>query len=96
MKKKAYLYMLTNKKNGILYTGATVDLLSRVYAHRNRLIKGFTYKYNLTKLVYFETYDDIETAFTRERRVKGWKRDWKIGLIEKQNPKWLDLFDSLL
>ena len=96
MKKKVYLYMLTNKKNGTLYTGATTDLVKRTYAHKNRLVKGFTYKYNLTKLIYIEVYDDIETAFTRERRIKGWKREWKIRMIEKVNPEWLDLFDTLL
>ena len=96
MENKAYLYMLSNKKDGTLYTGATTDLIKRIYAHRNRLIKGFTYKYNLTKLVYFEVHDDIESAFTREKSFKGWKRDWKIALIAENNPEWLDLFNSIL
>lgn len=92
----AYLYILASKRNGTLYVGATRNLIQRVYAHKNGQIKGFTYKYNVNKLVYFEEYAYYNDAFTRERRVKNWNRQWKINLIEELNPYWNDLYEALL
>ena len=96
MNKRGYVYLLTNKKHGTLYTGATTNLISRIHAHRNKVVKGFAAKYNLTRLVYFEVYEDLENAFKREKRLKNWNRKWKIELIEESNPNWDDLFFSIL
>ena len=96
MDKKAYVYLLTNKRNGTLYTGATTNLITRIYNHKNKLVKGFTSDYGLTQLVYFEVYDELELAFEREKRIKTWRRAWKLALIEKINPYWNDLYDSIL
>ena len=88
--------MMANKKQGTLYVGVTTNLLQRVYQHRNHLREGFTDDYDVIKLVYFETYDDLQIAFAREKQLKRWHRDWKIKLIEKDNPEWLDIFDRLV
>lgn len=90
-----YVYILASRRNGTLYTGSTDDLANRVWQHKNKVIKGFTATYGVDKLVWFETYDTREDAFTRERRIKEWKRPWKIELIEKTNPEWTDLFETL-
>ena len=87
--------MLTSKKNGTLYIGVTNNLLKRVYEHKNNLVEGFTQKYNAHKLVDYEIYHHIHDAITREKRMKKWKRQWKIELIEQSNPNWEDLYDSL-
>jgi putative endonuclease len=89
--KDYYIYILTNKKNGTLYIGVTNNLTRRIYEHRNGTIKGFTKKYNLNKLVYFEQLNDISFAILREKRLKKWNREWKVQLIEKINPEWKDL-----
>jgi putative endonuclease len=86
-----YVYILTNKPNGVLYIGLTNELERRIEEHKTKILKGFTYKYNVDKLVYFEEFDNYEEAFTRERRLKKWNRDWKIELIEKENSAWNDL-----
>lgn len=86
-----YVYILTNKTNGVLYIGLTNELERRLGEHKNKILKGFTFKYNVDKLVYFEEFDTYEEAFTRERRLKKWNREWKIELIEKGNPTWIDL-----
>jgi putative endonuclease len=86
-----FVYILTNKKNGTLYVGVTNDLLRRVSEHKNGIIKGFTWKYNIHKLVYYETFNDIYETIVREKRIKKWKRQWKIELIEKDNSEWKDL-----
>jgi len=91
-----YVYILASRRNGTLYTGSTTDLPGRIYQHRNGLIRGFTRRYRVKRLVYFETYDDISDAIVRERRMKDWQRAWKIQLIEKENPDWDDLAVSLL
>lgn len=91
-----YIYILTNKPYGTLYIGVTNDLRRRIEEHKNKQIQGFTRKYNLTKLVYFEEYDSIDQAITREKRLKAWKRLWKINLIIKDNPYWNDLSDDLI
>jgi putative endonuclease len=87
-----YVYILTSKRNGTLYICVTNDLLRRIYEHKNDLIDGFTKKYQVKQLVYFESTNDIQSALTREKRLKKWKRKWKIELIEKSNPKWNDLY----
>ncbi|WP_250433323.1 GIY-YIG nuclease family protein [Hanstruepera flava] len=86
-----HLYILTNKKNGTLYVGVTNDLERRMFEHKKKLIKGFSKKYGLDKLVYFETYQYINDAIKREKNIKKWKRQWKINLIEDNNPNWEDL-----
>ena len=89
--KKYYVYILTNKKDGVLYIGFTDDLERRIREHKLKEVKGFTQKYNLDQLVYFEEYDNSYKAFERERRLKVWKRQWKIDLIENENLNWSDL-----
>ena len=91
-----YIYIMSNKPNGVLYVGVTNDLIRRVYEHRNHLVKGFTAKYNLEMLVWFEQTDDVNSAIAREKQLKNWHRQWKIDLIEKQNPSWLDMYESIV
>ena len=86
-----YVYILASKIRGTLYVGMTNDLQRRVYEHKTGIIKGFTEKYSIHNLVYFETFQFVKEAITREKNIKKWKRDWKIELIEKENKKWLDL-----
>jgi putative endonuclease len=91
-----YVYILASAPNGVLYVGVTNDLVRRVYEHRNGLVAGFTKKYSVKRLVYFERYDDIRTAIQRERNLKHWSRKWKVRLILQDNPEWTDLYDSIL
>jgi len=91
--KTYYVYMLTNWNNKVLYIGVTNNLERRLYEHKNKLVKGFTYKYNLNKLVYIETTDDINAAITREKELKGWRREKKNNLVETINPSWNDISD---
>jgi len=86
-----YLYILTNKKNGTLYIGVTNNLERRLYEHKNKLVEGFTNKYGLVALVYFETFQYVKDAIVREKNMKKWKRQWKINLIEEENSDWKDL-----
>ena len=86
-----YLYIITNKKNGVLYIGVTNNLERRMFEHKNKLIKGFSSRYNLDKLVYLEAYQFVEDAIKREKNMKKWKREWKINLIVEDNPDWGDL-----
>jgi len=90
-----FVYIMTNRRNGILYTGVTSDLVQRIYGHREGLIDGFTKRYSLKRLVYFEGHDDIRSAIQREKTIKHWPRAWKVRLIHGQNPDWQDLFESL-
>ncbi|MCF6356343.1 MAG: GIY-YIG nuclease family protein, partial [Draconibacterium sp.] len=90
-----YIYILTNKWNKVLYIGVTNDLKRRIEEHKNKLKKGFTSKYNIDKLVYFEHFNYINEAIKREKRLKKWKRDWKNELINKINPKWRNLSEDL-
>ncbi|NDE90191.1 MAG: GIY-YIG nuclease family protein [Alphaproteobacteria bacterium] len=90
-----FVYILTNKKHGTLYIGMTNNIGRRIYEHQNGLIEGFTKKYNLKKLIYYEHYETHDEAFTRERRLKDWNRDWKIKLIETNNPEWKDISTEL-
>ncbi len=95
-----YVYILASKIRGTLYIGITNDLQRRVYEHKIGIKKGFTQKYKVNELVYFETFQNIDEAIKREKNLKKWKRDWKIRLIEEENKKWIDLsqdwFDNIL
>lgn len=90
-----YVYMMTNWNNKVLYTGVTSNLERRIYEHKNKLVKGFTAKYNVHKLVYFEYTADITSAISREKQIKGWTRQKKNELVESLNPKWQDLSSKL-
>jgi putative endonuclease len=94
--KQYYLYILASKKNGTLYIGVTNNLTRRVYEHKNNLIDGFTKKYNVHNLIYYEESPDMISVITREKQVKKWKRQWKIELIEKLNPEWKDLYSEII
>ena len=93
--KQYYVYILASKKNGTLYIGVTNDLAKRIYEHKNNLVEGFTKKYHVHRLVYYEDTDDVTSAITREKQMKKWNRAWKIELIEKNNPEWKDLYNTL-
>jgi putative endonuclease len=93
--KQMFVYILASKRNGTLYTGVTSDLRKRVWEHKNHLVDGFTKKYNVDRLVYYEVHDNPTTAIQREKSLKRWHRDWKLKLIEKGNPGWDDLYASL-
>ena len=92
--KNYYVYIMTNKGNSVLYTGVTNNLERRVYEHKNKVVDGFTGRYNINKLVYFEEYNNINDAIAREKQIKGGSRKKKIELIEKDNPKWRDLSED--
>ena len=92
--KQYYIYILTNKSNNVLYVGVTNDLIRRIFEHKSKLVEGFTKKYNLWKLVYYEAADNIESAINREKQLKNWHRDWKMNLIDQFNPDWKDLSDD--
>jgi len=91
-----YIYILASKRNGTLYIGVTSNLFKRIYEHKNNLIEGFTKKYNIHNLVYYEITEDVNSAIIREKQLKIWKRNWKIELIEKNNPGWKDLHFELI
>ena len=93
----AYVYILTNRTNSVLYVGVTADLLRRIYEHKEHLdLKSFTARYNVTKLVYFEETGDIEAAIAREKQIKSWKRERKMALRMESNPRMIDLYEQLL
>ncbi len=94
--KNGYVYMMSNPHGTVIYTGVTSELRNRIYKHRNKLIPGFTKKYNAINLVYYEIYDSVVDAITREKQIKGWVRKKKVALIKSRNPKWLDLYETLL
>jgi putative endonuclease len=93
--KRGYIYLLTNRVNSVIYTGVTSDLQKRVYEHKQGLVKGFTSKYNVHKLVYYEVFDSIEEAIIREKQIKGGSRRKKEILINKTNPEFKDLYEEL-
>ena len=90
-----FVYLLASRPFGPLYVGMTDDLLRRVWEHKIKAVPGFTTKYSVDRLVWFESHETLEFALLREKRIKGWKREWKIQLIERDNPYWLDLYDEL-
>ena len=92
----AYVYIMASKKYGTLYTGVTSGLVKRVYEHKHDLADGFTKKYQIHNLVYFEPHDDILSAIQREKQIKKWNRQWRINLVEKKNPDWRDLYDEIV
>ncbi len=94
--KDYYVYIMTNKICSVLYIGVTGNLVRRVYEHKNKLIEGFTKKYSINKLVYFETTENIKDAIRREKQLKGWRRDRKNNLIEQKNPLWKDLYEDII
>ena len=94
--KKPCIYIITNRHNTTLYIGVTSNLVQRIYQHKSKQVKGFSAKYNLVKLVYFEQFEDLDNAIIREKRLKLWKRDWKNRLINEINPYWRDLYPDLL
>ena len=96
IEKRGYVYILTNAGNTVLYTGVTGNLIKRVYEHKNKMIDGFTKKYNLHKLVYYEALEDIMNAIIREKQIKGWLRRKKIALIGRMNPRWEDLYSKII
>lgn len=95
MNDQFYVYLMSSANNRVLYIGITSDLTKRVWEHKNKITKGFTSKYNVDQLVYYEVFTDPENAIRREKQMKEWKRDWKIELIEKNNPEWTDLYDQI-
>ena len=94
--KQAFIYILTNKDNNVLYIGVTTDLVKRIWEHKNKVVKGFSKKYNLNKLVYFETCDCITSAIEREKQLKNWHRAWKFNLIKEKNPQFIDLYNTII
>ena len=96
MQKTYFVYILASKRNGTIYVGVTSDLIKRVWEHKNKFVKGFAEKYDVTMLVYYEVFHDPENAIKREKRLKNYKRKWKIDLIEKENPGWSDLYDDII
>ncbi len=95
MSKIPCVYILASKANGTLYVGVTSDLPKRVWEHRHGVVDGFSKKYSVKMLVYHEVHDTMDSAITREKRIKAWKRDWKVRLILENNPDWLDLYDQI-
>jgi len=93
--KQYYVYIMTNKSNNVIYTGVTNDLKKRIYEHKNKLAEGFTKKYNVIKLVYYEVLEDIESAISREKQIKGGSRKNKVQLVNSMNKEWLDLYEGL-
>ena len=93
--KIGYVYIMFNKKHGTLYTGVTSDLVKRVYQHKSKMIKGFTEKYGIDKLGYYETHNSIVSAIEREKQIKGGSRQKKIDLIESINQQWIDLYETI-
>jgi putative endonuclease len=93
--KQPAVYILTSKRNGTLYIGVTSDLVKRIWEHKNNMVEGFTKRYNVHRLVWYELHESMESAITREKRLKNWRRKWKLELIESGNPKWLDLYHSI-
>jgi putative endonuclease len=96
MDKQFFVYILASKRNGTLYTGVTSDLVKRIWQHKHKNTDSFTKKYDVTVLVYYEIYTDAESAITREKRIKKWRRAWKLKLIEEKNPHWKDLYDEIV
>jgi putative endonuclease len=95
MSEQFYVYILSSRKHGTLYIGVTNNVIRRVHEHQLKVVRGFTKRYNVHKLVYFEIFDDPLSAITREKQLKKWHREWKIQLIEGKNPEWIDLSHTL-
>jgi len=96
MDRQPAVYILTSKRNGTLYVGLTSNLAERVWEHKNNMVEGFTRRYGLHRLVWYEVHETMESAIVREKGIKGWRRIWKLELIEATNPDWEDLYDTIL
>ena len=94
--KQPAVYILASKRNGTLYIGVTSELVKRIWEHKNNMVEGFTKRYNVHRLVWYELHGSMESAITREKRLKDWKRKWKLQLIESNNPNWLDLYHTIV
>ena len=94
--KQPCVYLLANRQNGTLYVGVTSDLAKRVWEHKNKVVEGFTNRYSVDRLVWYELHNSMETAISREKAIKEWKRAWKLAMIEKDNPEWQDLYEQLV
>jgi putative endonuclease len=90
-----YVYLMPSGRHGTLYLGVTNDLVRRAYEHKTKAVPGFTSRYSIDRLVWFECYDDPVNAIAQEKKLKKWRREWKVQLIEKQNPEWFDLYDGI-
>lgn len=93
--KNYFVYILAKNRNGTIYIGVTNNLTRRIWEHKNKIIEGFTNKYDVNKLVHYEIFENIQSAIMREKRLKEWPRKWKLDLIEKGNPQWHDLYDKI-
>ena len=93
---QSYVYIMSSKPNGAIYVGVTSNIVKRVWQHKTEMCDGFTKKYNVRQLVYFEIHQDISEAIIREKRIKKWRRNWKCQLIEKSNPQWRDLYNDII
>jgi putative endonuclease len=91
-----YVYLLASRRHGTLYLGVTNDLVRRVHEHKTRGVPGFSARYGVDRLVWFETYDDPKDAIARQKELKKWRRDWKVRLVEEQNPEWRDLYGTIV
>jgi putative endonuclease len=96
MNKQPTVYILASKRNGTLYIGVTSDLVKRVWEHKNNMVEGFSKRYSVHQFVWYEQHENMESAILREKRLKDWKRLWKLNLIERMNPHWQDLYDSIV
>ena len=96
MSKQPAVYILASKRNGTLYIGVTSNLVKRIWEHKNNFVKGFTEKYGVHQLVWYELHATMESAIGREKRLKDWKRSWKLKLIEDKNPEWRDLYETII
>lgn len=96
MTKQFFVYILSNKNNNVLYIGVTSNLIRRIFEHKNALLDGFTKKYNVHKLVYYEFFGSPQEAIKREKKLKNWHRQWKNNIINRSNPNWDDLYDELI
>jgi putative endonuclease len=94
--KQPAVYILASKKNGTLYIGVTSDLVKRIWEHKNNMVEGFTKRYSIHQLVWYELHDSMPSAIEREKRLKEWKRAWKLKLIERANPDWQDLYGTIV
>jgi putative endonuclease len=96
VEKQPAVYILASKRNGTLYIGVTSDLTKRVWEHKSGMVEGFTKRYSIHRLVWYELHENMESAITKEKRIKEWKRAWKLELIESVNPDWQDLYQSIV
>ncbi|MCK4600492.1 GIY-YIG nuclease family protein [Candidatus Bipolaricaulota bacterium] len=96
MNRQPTVYILANKRNGTLYVGVTSDLIKRIWQHKNNVVKGFTERYSVHQLVWYELHETMESAIRKEKMLKNWKRVWKLELIERSNPNWQDLYGTII